>query len=119
VALKIPRFASNAALQLASEDKALLQQGARGEDVAILQQALIDLGFSMPNSTRQGNALPDGIFGHETTATVKKFQRVNRLHVDGIVGRQTLTTLEKAIILASSIDQVRFSEECSREKPIA
>ena len=96
MSLTIPRFASNAALRSASENKVLLRQGARGEGVAILQQALIDLGFDMPNSTHQCTTLPDGIFGSETTLTVKSFQRKNGLSVDGIVGRQTLDTLHMA-----------------------
>lgn len=109
MSLTIPRFASNAALRSASENKVLLRQGARGEGVAILQQALIDLGFDMPNSTHQRTTLSDGIFGSETTLTVKSFQRKNGLSVDGIVGRQTLDTLQRLIIAASDAAQIQFA----------
>jgi len=109
MSLTIPRFASNAALRSASENKVLLRQGARGEGVAILQQALIDIGFDMPNSTHQRTTLPDGIFGSETTLTVKSFQRKNGLSVDGIVGRRTLDTLQRLIIAASDAAQIQFA----------
>jgi peptidoglycan hydrolase-like protein with peptidoglycan-binding domain len=109
--LTIPRFASNAQLQAASANKPPLQQGARGEGVAILQQALIDLGFDMPNSTQQRTCLPDGIFGSETARTIKAFQRLAGLHVDGIVGRRTLDALQRLIVAAADVEERRFAFE--------
>ena len=111
MALTIPRFSSDAHLQAASENNPPMQQGATGEGVAILQQALIDLGFDMPISTGQRSRLPDGIFGNETTLTVKKFQRLNALQIDGVVGSQTLSALEKLTIAASDAEESRFAGE--------
>lgn len=54
----------------------VLRQGARGEQVRVLQRNL-------------GGLAADGVFGPKTTEAVKKFQRANGLKVDGVVGRQT------------------------------
>jgi peptidoglycan hydrolase-like protein with peptidoglycan-binding domain len=37
--------------------------------------ALLDLGYSMPRSTGNTKYSPDGIYGEETKAVVKKFQK--------------------------------------------
>lgn len=60
-----------------------LYNGSKGEDVRELQQALIDLGYL------KGTA--DGIFGNKTEIAVRKFQKANKLSVDGLAG---LTTRE-------------------------
>ena len=96
--LTSPRFQQNDRLVKASDNRPSLKQGESGEAVVILQLALIDLGESMPKSTKNGNALPDGIFGPETVQLVKNFQRANSLTVDGAVGRQTLIELERQIV---------------------
>lgn len=56
-----------------------LRQGSRGEHVRELQSAL--------------SITADGIFGPQTMAEVKSFQRDNELLVDGIVGPQTWAAL--------------------------
>jgi len=114
MALSIPRFSTTPVLSAASENRPPLQSGARGEAVAIVQEALIDLGFKMPNSTGQGQRLPDGIFGNETKATVETFQRLNGLLVDGIVGRQTLQKLEQLTIAASAVEETSFRSQPNR-----
>ena len=58
-----------------------LRNGMRGEEVRVLQQALIDLGFL------KGTA--DGIFGNNTENAVRKFQRQNKLTSDGLAGEKT------------------------------
>jgi hypothetical protein len=65
----------------------------RGLDVAAVQQALVDLGYTLP---RFG---VDGIYRSETEAAVRKFQGEQRrldpaFKVDGIVGDQTLGRLD-------------------------
>ena len=63
--------------------------GSRGERVKILQKALITLGFL--------NGKADGVFGNMTLSAVKAFQSSSRLTVDGIAGRQTLSSIETAM----------------------
>ncbi len=59
----------------------LLKEGSRGQEVVELQQAL---GIDM-----------DGVFGPETKAAVKSYQKENSLIVDGIVGPQTLAAIRE------------------------
>jgi peptidoglycan hydrolase-like protein with peptidoglycan-binding domain len=101
MALTSSRFATNTRLLAASENRPSLKVGERGEAVAIVQMALIDLGFAMPNSTAGGKQLPDGVFGPETNVVVRSFQAQNGLTVDGTVGRQTLAVLESLIVVQS------------------
>ena len=58
-----------------------IRRGDRGQYVLYLQWMLTVYGYA-PGS-------PDGIFGANTEAAVRRFQRDNSLGVDGIVGRQT------------------------------
>jgi peptidoglycan hydrolase-like protein with peptidoglycan-binding domain len=105
MALTSPRFSANDRLRKASENAPPLKQGERNQAVAILQMALVDLGLAMPNSTSQGRALPDGIFGPETANRVRSFQAANGLVTDAIVGRLTLAALERAIIAQSGLNR--------------
>jgi hypothetical protein len=108
VALSNPRFFSNAELAAAAENQPPLERGANGEGVAILQQALLDLGFAMPVSTRARGGLPDGIYGAETEAAVRAFQHQNQLLADGVAGRITLQQLETSTRLLSEAQEARF-----------
>lgn len=63
----------------------LLKVGSRGNDVRMMQQKLIELGYL--------NGKADGIFGSLTREAVIKFQRAKGLAVDGIAGPQTLNAL--------------------------
>lgn len=69
----------------------VLRRGSRGPAVKRLQEALIKLGYKLP---RYG---ADGVFGAETEAAVRAFQAARKLKVDGIVGPQTWTALDKAL----------------------
>lgn len=62
-----------------------LKNGDRGDSVKALQILLNGFGYSC------GTA--DGIWGSKTLAAVKKFQRVNGLEQDGIVGNATWSAL--------------------------
>ncbi len=66
-----------------------LQFGDVGDDVKKLQQSLKDLGFNVGSI--------DGIFGKMTDAAVRAFQSYNGLYVDGIVGPQTISQLNKVL----------------------
>jgi peptidoglycan hydrolase-like protein with peptidoglycan-binding domain len=92
-----PRFARNSRLTQAYENKPPMKQGEQGEAVAIVQDALIDLGYSMPVSTANGWNLADGVYGPETISVVRKFQTSFGLTADGIVGRQTLQKMSDLI----------------------
>ena len=93
MALRSPRFASNARLQRAADNNPPLRRGEIGEAVRLLQQALIDLGFSMPISVRRFDT-PDGIYGDETAVRVRDFQTKYRFSPNCIAGRDTLAKLD-------------------------
>ncbi len=58
-----------------------LRKGSTGPGVVLLQDKLTALGYACGGS--------DGVFGNQTLAAVRAYQRDNRLEVDGIVGPQT------------------------------
>lgn len=63
-----------------------LRVGMESQDIYELQAKLIDLGY--------GNLNVDGIFGETTEMAVISFQQANNLTADGIVGEDTLQTLQ-------------------------
>lgn len=65
------------------------KKNSRHKVVKILQEYLIELGYSMP---RYG---ADGIFGNELEKAIKQYQSDKKLVVDGIVGKSTWTKLLK------------------------
>ena len=69
--------------------KPTLRIGSRGEDVRILQENLRQLGFL--------NDAADGIFGTNTNAAVRSFQKAQGLSVDGVVGAGTWAALGAAM----------------------
>ena len=69
----------------------LLRRGMRGKDVVLLQQALLDLQYSLP---RFG---ADGDFGGETEQTLIRFQKARRLSPDGVYGESTHIALMAAL----------------------
>ncbi len=68
-----------------------LKLGLSGEDVRKLQDALTQLGYN-PGAI-------DGIFGSQTQAAVRTFQRDKGLVQDGIVGPATAAALNRALVL--------------------
>lgn len=64
---------------------ATLKKGSKGPEVKVLQQRLLDHGFSP--------GLIDGDFGAATELAVKNFQLFKQLDADGIVGPITLAAL--------------------------
>ena len=67
------------------EVEALSKYGSRGEEVRTIQTKLKRWGYY------NGNI--DGIYGSQTLAAVKWFQRKNGLVVDGIAGKRTLEAM--------------------------
>ena len=64
---------------------ALSKYGSRGEEVRTIQTKL--------RRWRYYNGNVDGIYGSQTLAAVKKFQKKNGLTVDGIAGTKTLQAM--------------------------
>ena len=62
-----------------------LKRGSRNEAGRVMQRKLGEIGINA--------GTPDGIFGRMTTRAVKRYQRVNNLTVDGIVGPATWAKL--------------------------
>lgn len=65
--------------------EALSKYGSRGSEVRTIQEKLKRWGYY------NGNV--DGIYGSQTTAAIKSFQRKNGLTVDGIAGTNTLRAM--------------------------
>ena len=102
MALQCARFSSEPDIVRASTNSPPLRRGSHGDGVHVLQLALIDLGFAMPISTKNGASLPDGVFGAETLKTVMAFQKANGLVADGVVGAHTMERLDKACAVQSA-----------------
>lgn len=67
----------------------LMLKGSTGSSVVDLQRKLNSLGYNC--------GVVDGIFGTNTYNAVVAFQKANKLGVDGIVGIQTMNTINFAI----------------------
>lgn len=81
---------------------ALSRYGSRGSEVREIQTRLKRWGYY------SGNV--DGIYGDQTVAAVKYFQRKNGLKVDGIAGKQTLSAMGIASSSSSSVGGLSSSE---------
>lgn len=66
----------------------MLRKEDRGNDVKRVQNIVNQIGFD--------SGKVDGVFGANTEKTVKEFQKVFGLVVDGIVGKNTWGVLDKA-----------------------
>ena len=80
--LRSSRFAGDPQLEACLSGAASLERGAVGPAVARVQQALMDLGFSLREFG------PDGVFGPETAEAVAAFDG------DPIAGSRTLAALD-------------------------
>lgn len=67
----------------------ILKKGSRGREVETLQKNLTKLGYNTKGT--------DGIFGDNTEAAVRRFQKAYGLSVDGIVGKDTSKAIERAL----------------------
>lgn len=65
----------------------ILKKGDSGEEVEKLQERLIELGYVC------GTGKVDGVYGNGTYESVRDFQRMNGLSVDGVAGPATLAIL--------------------------
>lgn len=74
-------------LRVEPQNRPLLKQGIKGDWVVFLQDELNACGYGPLNL--------DGDFGSQTLAEINKFQKNLGLVVDGIVGKNTWTNLDK------------------------
>lgn len=93
--LTSPKFRDNQRLQAAANNAPLLKSPEQGEAVRLLQEALVSLGYSFPQSMMGGRL--DGIYGSETTQKVAQFQRAQGMLADGVAGKYTLERLDALI----------------------
>ena len=95
VALALPLFYTTESAEAYSWSRTL-KRGDSGADVRELQIRVAGWAADSPSKT---HVAVDGVFGAQTEAAVKRFQRAYGLTVDGIVGPQTqavLNSLEKS-----------------------
>jgi peptidoglycan hydrolase-like protein with peptidoglycan-binding domain len=85
--LTAARFSGNADLEAVYDDEQDLRVGDSGAAVSLMQQALVDAGFPLPQFG------VDGIFGNETRRALMDFQRSSSLSADGILGPNTMSAL--------------------------
>lgn len=90
-----PPFNACSGILSAARNAPPLKHGATGEAVAIVQGALSDLGIKLPKTVAK-LAVPDGIFGTETTGAVVAFQSRKDvgLKQDGVVGGKIIAALD-------------------------
>jgi len=86
--LKSPRFAGDEVLEGCYDKERVLQRGDSSSAVRKVQQALIFLGFPVPEVGA------NGIFGGETELAVRSYQEARGLKVDGVVGSVTIESLD-------------------------
>ena len=79
-----------------------LRRGSRGQEVKKLQEALNS------NLSPNPNLVADGIFGRNTDAAVRAYQRQVGIKIDGIAGSQTKSALGLPVIGPKFTHRVRL-----------
>lgn len=110
MALASQCLCGNARLQAVSMNNPAMFAGETGFAVALVQQALSDLGYFFPISM-SGAGVPDGVFGDETFARIKDFQGVVGLKDDGIVGALTIGAVDGILARDEKKDHQWFKLE--------
>jgi peptidoglycan hydrolase-like protein with peptidoglycan-binding domain len=90
--LTSPRFAGDAVLEGCFDNERVVKRTSNrnGPHVRLLQQSLIDMGYTLPGFG------VDGIYGKETEAAVKMFQTdAGAVLVDGEVGPETMGLFDR------------------------
>lgn len=82
-----------------------LRRGSTGPNVVVIQTALNRVAQNYPAIPKIPNI--DGIFGPRTEATVRKFQEVFGLAVDGIVGQATWYAIVRLYVAVTSLAELR------------
>ncbi|WP_378176250.1 DUF4157 domain-containing protein [Aquimarina sp. SS2-1] len=86
--LQAERFKGNFRLEQAHDHIKFIRKGSKGLHVEKLQKGLMNIGFALPKFGA------DGDFGNETERAVIGFQNEYNLQVDGVVGEETMGTLD-------------------------
>ena len=89
-ALTNPLFSGDHVLESVANGTGVLKHGARGPAVRAIQTFLISQGLDL------GRSGADGAWGAKTSSAVKAWQASHGLGNDGIVGKQTVTAMDKA-----------------------
>jgi hypothetical protein len=97
VSLASEHFRDEPRILSAAANNPPLKFGEVGSAVARLQQALLDLKYALPVSTKKTGSA-DGIYGSETKSVVKKFQSDEGLSKDGVAGAKTLARLDTLLV---------------------
>lgn len=82
------RFNGDKTLDSVSSGKTTLSKGAKGDGVKKVQQALVDMGYTIPGGA-------SGTYDKDTKDAVKRFQREVGLGQDGVLGSETLGALKQ------------------------
>ena len=70
-----------------------LKLKCRGKDAEELQKELKLRGYDLGKFGKNKNGI-DGVFGNTTKEAVIKFQKINKLKIDGVVGKETAHALD-------------------------
>lgn len=84
---KKPEQSTESTIDVGTLGSRLLKKGRKGEDVKMLQELLMKLGYSLPKYGA------DGDYGSETEDAVRKFQQKNRIEADGKYGEESHKTM--------------------------
>lgn len=82
-----------------------LRRGITGPSVVVVQTALNRISQSYPAIPKISNV--DGIFGAQTEASVRKFQEVFNLDVDGVVGSATWYAIVRIYAAVNALSELR------------
>ncbi|MFK7993549.1 MAG: peptidoglycan-binding protein [Granulosicoccus sp.] len=120
--LTSPNFRNVPQLEAASGNSPWLKKGVRGHGVHLIQFALIDLGFPMPQSIGGAGLSPDGIYGDETVQRMKEFQRSSfggpPIKDDGAAGSNTMSKLDRAVSSFTHRVRVHMFINVTPEAPV-
>jgi hypothetical protein len=94
MALTNPRWCTNKRLQEAAANNPVLKKGSKGMAVRLLQQALMEAGEDLPQSTADYGT-PNGIYNDETKGAVLNIQCAQNISMTGKAGKLTLGYLDK------------------------
>lgn len=82
-----------------------LRRGSSGANVVIIQTELNRISQNYPAIPKLSSV--DGIFGSATEASVRRFQEIFNLNVDGIVGKATWYALVRLYTAVTSLSELR------------